>query len=600
LKHSHQIVESTVDSNENESADYGQIKELKDDLESTKQSLQTIIEVQEATNEELRSTMEEAQSSNEELQSTNEELETAKEELQSGNEELQTLNEELKNRNQALGRLNDDLANLQTNIDASVIIVDCDLKVRRFTASAQVLLKILPSHVGQPITDVKLEVNVADIEKIITDVTTNLSSVNLKVTCAGGILCEMRVRPYLTEEKKIDGAVLTFTDITERKKAEEKIEEYQKNLEKRVVERTKKLEVASLYARSLLEASLDPMVTINKGGKITDINKATEDITGCSREELIGSDFSNYFTAPEKARASYQHVFTEGLVKDYPLAMRHKSGRITSVLYNASLYRNSKGEVQGVFAAARDITELNKAEEEAHESEKRLKDSERLAAIGATAGMVGHDIRNPLQAITGDVYLAITDLASIPESSAKKEILESLKAVEKNISYIDKIVVDLQDFARPLTPNIEETDFSKMTRVVLDTLIIPENITVTCSIEKDFPLLLADKTYIQRILTNLCNNAIQAMPNGGKFAITAAVKNGKATITVQDTGDGIPEDIKTKIFTPLTTSKAKGQGFGLSVVKRFTEAMGGTVKFESEVGKETKFIVELPQRRNDN
>ena len=130
-----------------------QIQELKEDLESTKQSLQTIIEVQEATNEELRSTMEEAQSSNEELQSTNEELETAKEELQSGNEELQTLNEELKNRNLALGRLNDDLTNLQTNIDFPVVIVDNDLKIRRFTASAQELLKISPSDIGQPITE---------------------------------------------------------------------------------------------------------------------------------------------------------------------------------------------------------------------------------------------------------------------------------------------------------------------------------------------------------------------------------------------------------------------------------------------------------------
>ena len=144
--------ESAVSPGEMESLKDRQIRELREDLEATKQSLQTLVEGQEATNEELRSSMEEVQSSNEELQSTNEELETAKEELQSGNEELQTLNEELKNRNQALGRLNDDLANLQTNIDASVVIVDSDLKIRRFTASAQELLKISPSDVGQSIT----------------------------------------------------------------------------------------------------------------------------------------------------------------------------------------------------------------------------------------------------------------------------------------------------------------------------------------------------------------------------------------------------------------------------------------------------------------
>ena len=119
----------------------------------------------------------------------------------------------------------------------------------------------------------------------------------------------------------------------------------------------------SSYARSLIEASLDPLVTINVSGKITDVNKATEEVTGCTREELIGSDFSSYFTEAEKARAGYRKVFTEGYVRDYPLAIRHKSGKITYVLYNASVYRNELGEIQGVFAAARDVTERKQAEE---------------------------------------------------------------------------------------------------------------------------------------------------------------------------------------------------------------------------------------------
>ena len=120
---------------------------------------------------------------------------------------------------------------------------------------------------------------------------------------------------------------------------------------------------ASSYARSLIEASLDPLVTISADGKITDVNKATELVTGCPREKLIGSDFSDYFTEPAKAKAGYLKVFSEGFVKDYPLAIAHKSGKITYVLYNATLYRNEAGEIQGVFAAARDITEQKKAEE---------------------------------------------------------------------------------------------------------------------------------------------------------------------------------------------------------------------------------------------
>ncbi|MGZ4891371.1 MAG: GAF domain-containing protein [Halobacteriota archaeon] len=124
------------------------------------------------------------------------------------------------------------------------------------------------------------------------------------------------------------------------------------------------LRESSLYARSLIEASLDPLVTISAEGIITDVNEATEEVTGWSREELIGSDFSNYFTEPEKARAGYKQVFSDGFVKEYPLAIRHRSGKVTDVLYNAVVYRDEAGEGQGVFAAARDVTDRKRAEEE--------------------------------------------------------------------------------------------------------------------------------------------------------------------------------------------------------------------------------------------
>ena len=171
--------------------------------------------------------------------------------------------------------------------------------------------------------------------------------------------------------------------------------------------------------------------------------------------------------------------------------------------------------------------------------------------------------------------------------------LESLDEIEKNVAYINNIVADLQDLAKPLTLKIMETEIEKLLQSVLSTLKIPENITVTKCIPKDFPKIKADPAYLQRVLVNLVNNAIQAMPNGGKLTISATSKEGKALIIVQDTGEGMPEYVKAKIFTPLMTTKAKGQGFGLAAVKRFTEAMGGTVSFESEVGKGTKFMVQL-------
>jgi PAS domain S-box-containing protein len=389
----------------------------------------------------------------------------------------------------------------------------------------------------------------------------------------------------------------TFIDITLRKQMQAKLEEYSRHLEELVEERTKKLESSSLYARSLIEASLDPLVTISADGKITDVNQATEQATGCSREEMIGSDFSDYFIDPEKAKIGYKQVFAEGFVRDYPLAIKHKAGKITYVLYNASVYRNKDDEIQGVFAAARDITELRVAEEQAQEAIKKLKDSERLAAIGATAGMVGHDIRNPLQAITGDLYLAKTELAEIPESQEKNNALESLQEIEKNIEYINKIVADLQDFARPLKPHIEEADIKLIINQLLSKNGLPENIKVTVRVDTEARKLLADSAYLNRILYNLVTNAVQAMPDGGKLTIHAYrdKKTNDAVLTVTDTGVGIPENVRHKLFTPMFTTKSKGQGFGLAVIKRMAEALNGTVTFESEEDKGTKFTVRFPQ-----
>jgi len=136
---------------------------------------------------------------------------------------------------------------------------------------------------------------------------------------------------------------------------------------------------ASQYARSLIEASLDPLVTISPEGKITDVNEATIEVTDVPREELIGTDFSNYFTEPEQARKGYQQVFARGSVTDYPLTIRHRNQRLTEVLYNASVYKDAAGKVLGVFAAARDVTGQKRAEAEI--AEQRRKELERLVEL---------------------------------------------------------------------------------------------------------------------------------------------------------------------------------------------------------------------------
>ena len=163
-------------------------------------------------------------------------------------------------------------------------------------------------------------------------------------------------------------------DITERKLMEAELRKANDELEERVKERTYELYAESLYARSLIEASLDPLVTISVDGKITDVNHASEEATGVPRAQLIGSDFSDYFTEPEKARAGYEEVFRQGFVRDYPLELKRRDGHVTPVLYNATLYRDEKGRVMGVFAAARDITERKHAEKTVKAERQRLYD----------------------------------------------------------------------------------------------------------------------------------------------------------------------------------------------------------------------------------
>ncbi len=429
-----------------------QIKELSDDLESTKQTLRSVIEQQEAINEELRSANEEAQSSNEELMSTNEELETSKEELQSANEEMTTLNDELKQRNQMLKELNEDLANLMSNVDTAVVIVGKDFKIKRFTASAQELLRITSEDVGHSIVGIRLGIPAEDLEKPLLNVINKNEVVRAEINAGKDRWYQMRLRPFMTEEKKIGGAILSFVDISEIK------------------------------------------------------------------------------------------------------------------------------------------TLAHQVKEQA----EKLAQSETLATIGKTAGMVGHDIRNPLQAITSDIYLAKADMASYPDSQEKKNTFESLDEIGRNVEYINKIVSDLQDYARTTLPHMVKIDANKMIKEILKVTHIPDNIEIAYSLDKECPILTLDDFYLKRILTNLITNAVQAMPNGGKLAVSVSCQEDIALISVADSGVGIPEEIKPKIFTPLFTTKSKGQGFGLAVVKKLTEVMGGTVTFESKKGDGTKFTLKFP------
>jgi len=307
----------------------------------------------------------------------------------------------------------------------------------------------------------------------------------------------------------------------------------------------------------------------------------------------------------------YKALIETGLTKPYDLLFRNLKQKETDLTRHAAELTEVNDKL------VEEVAERKKAEAKqktlqdqlehyskhlealVEEKTKQLKDSERLAAIGQTAGMVGHDIRNPLQAIIGEVYLANSELSSLPDSQEKTNLLESLNMIKQNIEYMNKIVLDLQDFAKPLNPCPEETNIEQMIQELLTRNGVPAKIQKEAKIKSDARIITADSAYMKRIVGNLISNATQAMPDGGKLTVQAYREKTAAVITVQDTGVGISEDAREKLFTPLFTTKAKGQGFGLAVVKRLTEALGGTVTFESQKDKGTTFTLILPQTQQN-
>jgi signal transduction histidine kinase len=381
-------------------------------------------------------------------------------------------------------------------------------------------------------------------------------------------------------------------DITDRVELQVKLEEYAHQMEKLVEERTFSLKVSEEKYRKLFDSIDEGFCIVEMvfesdykplDYRFLEVNASFERQTGMhdAKGKLMRSFAPNHETY-------WFEIYGK-------VALTGESTRFTNEAkalnryYDVFAFPVGEGKIRNVGILFNDISQRRNLE-------VKLKDSERLAAIGATAGMVGHDIRNPLQAITGDLYLARTELTSMPESDERKNTLESLEEIEKNVDYINKIVADLQDFARPLKPNAEETNL----KLIIDQLLakngIPENVKVSVKLEGNASKFVADSTFINRILYNLVNNAVQAMPNGGMLTIRAHTEGKYVLIEVKDTGVGIPEAVKGKLFTPMFTTKSKGQGFGLAVIKRMTEALGGTVSFESQEGKGTKFTIRLPQR----
>lgn len=379
----------------------------------------------------------------------------------------------------------------------------------------------------------------------------------------------------------------------------------------------------SRYARSLIEASLDPLVTINNAGKITDMNEATANITGISREKLTGTDFFDYFTEPQKAREVYQVVFAKGSVADSPLTLRHKNGKLTDVLFNGSVYKDGRGNVLGVVIVARDVTEQKRIASELTEAkvaaelatkiaEEAKRKAERATLIAEDAvkskqqflSNMSHEIRTPMNAIIG-----FTKVVLKTELSEKQE--EYLEAIKTSGDALIVLINDILDLAKVDAGKMtfEETPFKLASSLLamlhlFEPKIEEKNLTLIKEYDKNIPrVLIGDPVRLHQIILNLVSNAVK-FTSTGKITVKVQLQKqeeGKVQIefSISDTGVGISKNKIEHIFenfqqaTSGTSRLYGGTGLGLAIVKQLVEAQGGSIRVSSELGEGSVFSFTL-------
>jgi PAS domain S-box-containing protein len=373
------------------------------------------------------------------------------------------------------------------------------------------------------------------------------------------------------------------------------------------------------YANSLIEASLDPLITISTEGKITDMNAALEKITGVSRKELKGTDFLDYFTEPQKAREVYKEVFAKGSVADYPLTLRHANGKLTDVLFNGSVYKDNRGNVLGVVIVARDVTEQKRIATElteaivfaelavgiAEEAKEKAESATLIAENAVKAKQqflsnMSHEIRTPMNAIIG-----FTKVLLKTELSAKQK--EYLLAIKMSGDALIVLINDILDLAKVDAGKMtfEQTPFKMAASIsamlhLFETKIMEKNLKLVKEYDKNIPdVLVGDPVRLHQIILNLVSNAVKFTTKG---KITVSVNllyedENQAIIrfSVADTGIGIPEAKIGKIFENFqqassgTSRLFGGTGLGLAIVKQLVEPQGGIITVKSKIDEGSTF-----------
>jgi two-component system CheB/CheR fusion protein len=597
-------------------ADEGVVKQLEFELKSTREELQSAIEELESSNEELKASHEEAMSMNEELQSANEELETSKEELQSLNEELNTVNSQLQDKLDELEAANSDFANLLSSVDIATQFLGPDYRIKRFSAAATRLFKLIPGDVGRPIGDIAARFTDPDLHGDVDAVIGDLAAREKEVRGEDGRWYLRRVTPYRTFDNRIEGVVVAFTEVTQLKNLEAELRRLAGALEERVVARTaelatevrdrKDVDTQLLAERTFVSEVLATMPALvmvtDRDGLVVRFNRACETASGHSFEEVQGKSVFDLLLSPEDVE-NVRRIFAELAAGGAPSrtenTWQRADGSRRLIAWSNDVLRDGAGQVDYIIRTGIDITEQRRAEDEARQRLAELAHVHRLHTAGELATALAHELNQPLAAIAGYSDACLNKLRGGDASS--DNLVRNLEQISTQAQRAGKFIRELRSFLAKGELQKAPTDANALARQAFGLLAADaraRHVRLESDLADSLPRVMATALSIEHVLVNLVSNGIEAVRAGGAdngtVAIRTRAENGSIRITVSDTGRGIAPEVAERIFEPFYTTKQDGLGMGLRISRSIIESHGGRIWAEAGPRGVIHFILPLP------
>ncbi len=512
--------------------------------------------------------------------------------MQSANEELATVNDELKYSNSELGQLNSDLTNLFSGLNIPVVIVNRELRIRRFTPPAEQLFNLIPTDVGRPIGHLRHELNLPNLDQLISEVIDSLEAKELEVTDTQRRWWLLRIRPYITCENRIDGAVVSVLDI---------------NVLKRNADH---LRIASEYANAIVETIYEPLAVLDEDLVVQRANAAFYQTFRVTHQETYQQplmqiadgiwDVPELLERLEALRAGTQRMRNWELELEIPAV-----GRRVFVLNGHRIQWDGEAS-QMVLLALQDVTarkrELDQSTQLAKEQAARAEAELANRMKDEFLAMLAHELRNPLAPVRNTLHILQQRVQGDPL------VHHALQLSERQITHMARLLDDLLDVSRITRGQIQLREEIVELRHALEeavessrTLIDSRSHRLSVSIPEEPIYLEADKARLEQIMCNLLNNAAKYTEPGGKIELRAVREQDEVVIEVRDSGIGMSETVLPKIFDLFAQAQRSidrsqgGLGIGLTLVKRLVELHGGTIKaFSSGQGQGSLFTVRLP------